>query len=227
MAASCQSGTGSSSAAFLFARKYLLPHLAPFLQGRVLELGAGDGGTLAALRALGFREVIGCDASPYQVEQARLRGVSIDLCDAGVVLERTPEASLDAVIALDVLEHLTTEQLDTWMRAARRALAPGGLLVFRVPNGESPFCGAIRYGDLTHRCAFTASSIRQAVGAAGFGEVRLEACRPMVHGPASALRACGWFAFEAGLRSASFLETGRWTDSYFTRNILAVARGAK
>ena len=216
-------GPRATAAARLFARAYLVPALHPFRGRPILELGAGDGATAEALGTLGFRSVEASDSSEYQVERARSRGVAVRKEDGAAALARMTPGSLGAVLALDVLEHLDDEALAAWLKRAREALAPDGVFVARVPNGESPFAGSIRYGDLTHRRAFTASSLRQAFGSAGFGRLRFVPCRPIVHGLPSTLRAALWRVVEAAIRIAEFAETGRLRGGCFTRNIMIVA----
>jgi predicted SAM-dependent methyltransferase len=45
-----------------------------------------------------------------------------------------PDGSLDEVIALGNIEHLTYEQCDKTFRNIRRMLAPGGVFLFDVPD---------------------------------------------------------------------------------------------
>jgi SAM-dependent methyltransferase len=210
--------------ALLFARKFLVPALTGLSGRPIVELGAGTGSTLLALRHLGFDRVQGCDASPSQLALATAVGAGVELADGLAYLASLPRASLGAVVALDVLEHLEEEQLRDWLLMARSRLGPGSVMVARVPNGEGLFGGAIRYGDLTHRRAFTAASMRQVLGPAGFDLIDCRPCRPIPHGLPSALRSAVWAVVETGLRVASFSETGSWRDSIFTRNLVVTAR---
>ena len=60
------------------------------------------------------------------------------------------------------------------------ALAPGGVLVARVPKAVRPFGGHIRDGDFTHQTSFTARSIHQLAGAARKGEVVVDPGAKMI-----------------------------------------------
>ena len=55
----------------------------------------------------------------------------------------------DLVTGLDIVEHFTKDEVLDFLDACREALRPGGRLVLQTPNGESPFGGAVRYGDFT------------------------------------------------------------------------------
>jgi hypothetical protein len=151
-------------------------------------------------------------------------GISVELADGLDYLERMPEESVGAIVILDVLEHLEDDQLVKWLEAAQRRLDVGGVLVARVPNGEGLFFGAIRYGDLTHRRAFTTQSLRQALGPAGFQEIAFRPCRPVPHGIPSLMRSGAWIVVETILRFVNFAESGQWRGAIFTRNVVVVAR---
>jgi 2-polyprenyl-3-methyl-5-hydroxy-6-metoxy-1,4-benzoquinol methylase len=98
---------------------------------RIFEVGCGLGGFLAAARARGA-DVVGQDISGDACEFARER-IGVAVRHEG--LESCPEAvgPVDAVVMLDVLEHLS--QPKEALAIARRMLAPGGLLLLWTPNG--------------------------------------------------------------------------------------------
>jgi 2-polyprenyl-3-methyl-5-hydroxy-6-metoxy-1,4-benzoquinol methylase len=217
-------GDASNSAGdALFAKAYLLPYLAPFKGDEVLEIGAGTGGMLRALEDAGWSRVSGVDCSASQVRRAEELGSRIELGDAVEVLAARARASLGAIVALDVLEHLTIDDLLRVVELASDRLRPGGVLVARVPNGEGLFGGAILHGDISHLRAFTSRSVTQTLSLYGLELVTVRPVRPIVHGPASAARAALWALIETITRLASAAETGR-LDALVTRNILAVAR---
>jgi len=114
-------------------RTEILPLLPAGSVDRTLEVGCGNGDTLAYLRANGrSRWTCGVELFPEAAEIARGR---VDEVYAGNIehmeLPIAP-ASLDVVLCLDVLEHL----IDPWTTASRlaRLLKPGGVLIASVPN---------------------------------------------------------------------------------------------
>lgn len=215
--------SASVAAEDLFTKTYLLPYLAGLKAEPVLEIGAGTGSTLRALHRAGYARVSGTDASVSQVERARSLGSEIELGDGLAVLAARQSASLGAVIVLDVLEHLTLQDLLGMMDLARDRLRPGGLLIARVPNGEGLFGGAILHGDVTHARAFTRRSLMQVFALRGLETVAVMPVRPIMHGLFSTMRAALWSLVEVLLKIASGAESGRF-DALVTRNILAVAR---
>lgn len=147
-------------------RLNLLPLLrsegVPLEQADVLELGAGWGKNLFALRQLGARTIRGVDISREQVELGQRLGLpTLELLSPGrAISDQLGEVEFDLVLAMDVLEHLTVPQLEEFAGAIRRALRPGGLAVVQVPNDLAPL-NPLRAGDITHVRAFTGDSLAQ------------------------------------------------------------------
>lgn len=106
-----------------------------FAGKRVLDLGSGMGGGLVALRRAGL-EVVGLDYNPAYCRIAQLRGRRYGLrlplvVGAGEALP-FPAARFDAVICLDVLEHV--QRPDAVLAEMHRVLRPGGVVLTTVPN---------------------------------------------------------------------------------------------
>ncbi len=99
----------------------ILGELGPLEGMRMLDLGCGKGRFARALVTHGA-EVLGLDASRAMLAAAN----SVDRVQASV--RRLPFASLtfDAVLAVEVLEHLERRALDGVLAEVRRVLRPGG-----------------------------------------------------------------------------------------------------
>lgn len=137
----------------------------------ILDLGCGDGALLEHLRDRGFSNASGVDCSAEQVRAALARGVSARQGDLFEALAATPRA-YDAILAIDVVEHMTKPELARLGHLLRAALNPGGLLVVQTPNGEGLGRGHVVYGDLTHETIFNESSLGQYLRAFGFIDIR-------------------------------------------------------
>ncbi len=154
--------------------------VAPFLkpQSRVLEVGCGTGATLRYLRQQGLCSWAGgVEFVPAAAEQARQVADRVWQGDVESLDLDIAAGSLDAVLCLDVLEHL----VDPWQTAARLAtlLAPGGVLVASLPNirnhrilADLIFRGVWEYRDngildRTHLRFFTRRSAVALVAGAG------------------------------------------------------------
>ena len=98
-----------------------LDRIAP--AGPVLDVGAGDGALLDALRAAG-RDAVG-------IERASTR----DDIEAGDVLDMEPAERFAAIVFWHTLEHLPAP--GAALERAAALLVPGGVLVVAVPNADS------------------------------------------------------------------------------------------
>jgi SAM-dependent methyltransferase len=117
-------------------------HLAPKLD-RALVLGCGSGWLERALAQRGrFRSIVACDFAADTVSRARRTAqeegfARIDYIVLDLERERLPAGPFDAVVANDVLHHITgLEDLYTRIHAA---LAPGGKLLFNEYVGPNRF----------------------------------------------------------------------------------------
>jgi len=123
-----------------------------------------------------------------------------------------------------VIEHFAKDDLLRLVDAVHRGLRAGGRWIIHVPNGESPFFGAVLHADLTHEQAFTRESMAQLLLASGFRKVRCYEDTPVAHGAKSLVRVLLWRLIRAGLRVYVAAETGDTSpDVIFSRNLLVVA----
>ena len=207
-------------------RKLIQLHFPADRSAAVLDLGCGHGALLHFAREAGYTNLRGVDGSPEQVAAARRLGIEgVEEGDLRDALAAQPDVSLDVVIAFDVIEHFTRDELLPFVDEVRRVLKPGGRWIIHVPNGESPFGGRMRYWDLTHELAFTRTSLAQLLLASGFAEVRCFEDQPVVHGTKSAARWLLWKGFRGLLRLYIAAETGDAGGGHiFSQNLLAVAR---
>lgn len=100
---------------------------------RVLDAGCGAGRNGELLKRAGAREVWGVELDPGAADEARRRLDGVVAGDlAAVTLDDLGGRPFDAVLAVDVLEHL----VDPAAALARlvRMLRPGGTLVACIPN---------------------------------------------------------------------------------------------
>ena len=128
----------------LFARArnwkdYVARCCAPFLRGHVLEVGAGLG---ASTRRMVYCEHVRewtalepdaalCATLERAVSEVALRSGLPVHARAGVLLDLPDEPSFDAILYLDVLEHIADDRGELAGAASR--LAPGGHIVVLAP----------------------------------------------------------------------------------------------
>ncbi|MEI7605831.1 MAG: methyltransferase domain-containing protein [Rhodospirillaceae bacterium] len=193
--------------------------LLPAFSERVLEIGCGTGATLGFLKQEGrCAWTGGVELSPAAAAEATLDRSwcgNIETLD----LELPPE-SLDAVLCLDVLEHLA----DPWAVVSRLAglLKPGGVLVASIPNVRhyKVALGLLLDGrwdyqdngilDRTHLRFFVRST---AIELLSRGGLRVEECQPLLPLKKGKLK---WWLHR--------LSGGRLTDLFATQYLV---RGVK
>lgn len=203
-------------------RRHICPWLPQERSARILDVGCGQGALLSLLRRMGYERASGIDISADQLEIARAQGVEVQRANLFDYLPEHP-GTFDAVVALDLLEHLPKSRTLAALDAMTVALRPAGRIVGRVPNGESPFVGRYRYGDFTHTTAFTRRSLRQLLLATGFAQIQVAEVRPVVHGVPSAVRSAAWKLVSGVMKAALAAETGVLRGHLVTQNIVFVA----
>jgi SAM-dependent methyltransferase len=118
-------------------------------KGRVMDFGCGPGFFLNHLAR--YYDAIGVEISPWAAEAARRR--------AGVVVygatQEIPDASLDGIVSLHVIEHVPDAELQEMLLEWRRVLKPGSKVLVVTPDA-SGFAARrkgkdwIAYTDPTH-----------------------------------------------------------------------------
>jgi 2-polyprenyl-3-methyl-5-hydroxy-6-metoxy-1,4-benzoquinol methylase len=116
---------------------------------RVLDVGAGTGELVAALAAEGF-EAVGMEVAATAVERASGRYPGCSFVRHGIEdLPWPVEAgSFDAVVSLEVIEHLLRPR--SLFEGARAALRPGGGLAVSTPYhgfAKSVVVAALRFDE--------------------------------------------------------------------------------
>lgn len=135
---------------------------------RALDVGFGLGNFLGFGRERGW-EMSGTEVIPELVAAARSAGFDAHPADC---LADLPAGAFDLVTAFDVLEHIPEPELPGFLALLRDRLAPGGLLLCRFPNGDSPFGRPFQNGDPTHRTVIGEAKLNAMLPKAGLEIVR-------------------------------------------------------
>lgn len=136
---------------------------------RCLEIGCGTGAFLSYLHVKGSVDFIGIDRDPALAAvlpaavAARFRCI-----DVWAYLAEDDGAVFDRVVLFDVLEHFAADDGGRLLTALKRKTKAEGKIVLKVPNAASPWGLGYQYGDLTHKCAFTPTSLAQLAEASGY-----------------------------------------------------------
>ena len=192
-------------------RHFIARYVPPARNARIVDLGCGDGMLVHFLLDAGYTSVTGLDLSQQQVARANRMGLwQVRQGEIDSYLARTPAESVDVVLLVDVLEHLTRSELFNVLDGVFNLLSRHGTCVAHVPNAEGLYGMRVRYGDLTHEQAFTAKSAEQLFRTIGFQQVTSHEDRPVVHGVTSLVRRGLWEVGTLLPRVLLAAETGTW-----------------
>lgn len=160
------------------------------------DVGCGTGGFLRFLRARGWSRTSGFDVSPVALAAAAESGAAVhgvDL-DSPFTLAGAP---FDALVALDVVEHLADDA--AFLRSAAAALRPGGLLFVSVPAFAHLFS---RWDQaLHHHRRYTRHTLTAVVRRAGLEPLHASYLFAVAY-PAALLR--HWTGWQDGHESCEF-----------------------
>ena len=149
--------------------RWMADTLAPYIQGTVLEAGAGIGNLTAFLHRPG-QSYIAAELEPEHLDALRARfpcrpGLTIARCDLLNPRDlRRYHSQIDTVVCLNVLEHIEDDV--TALENLRLCLRCGGRAVILVPQGPRA------YGTLDrvlHHCRrYTKPDLEDKIIIAGF-----------------------------------------------------------
>ncbi|MBJ7518263.1 MAG: class I SAM-dependent methyltransferase [Solirubrobacteraceae bacterium] len=176
-------------------------HFAP--DATLLDLGCGN-----AWVAEHFPNYTGIDGSPDAVKAAAEKGRTVILGDVDQPLP-FEDASFDAVIAKDLLEHVADPV--AVVKEIGRVLRPGGLVFASSPDAQRWV-----WDDYTHRRPFTRKAYRLLFADQGF-DVRTAAYESVMPGTSIISQRMPDHRRPAPLRAASWLPIVR-------RNVWVLAR---
>ena len=146
--------------------------------GPVLDVGCGRGEFLRLLGQEGI-PASGIESNAISARLCREAGLEVEHGDAMVLLSERRSESLGAVVAFQVVEHWTASQIFSFLREARRALAPDGVLIAETVNTDSLSALRAFFLDPTHVAPVPPAALTFLAGAAGFADTRVEYRAPL------------------------------------------------
>lgn len=109
---------------------------------RLLDIGAGDMRVRDRMVGAGF-------AGEYQTAD-----LSSEFEPTYRSIEEAPAATFDAVVMLEVIEHVAFDDFDSFIDDVLRVMAPGGRIAVSTPNAEC--IRSVWASDMTHRHPYRA-----------------------------------------------------------------------
>lgn len=146
--------------------------------GLIVDLGSGRGEWLRLLRDKGLI-AIGVDDDAVSVQALRDEGLDVVHADALAYLQGAAEASVAAISALHVVEHMPFATMVELLRQALRVLAPGGRILVETPNITNLHTGAANFHlDPSHVQPLHPLLLEFALHEVGFAEVDVQLLHP-------------------------------------------------
>lgn len=140
----------------------------------VVDIGCGRGEFLELLQELEV-EGWGVEIDATQAAEARERGLDVRTGDGIEVLAAEPDGSIGGIAMIQVIEHLTAQQLMDFACVAYDKLRPGGRMIIETPNPLSLYVHAYAFFlDPTHDHLVHPIYARFLFMQAGFQEVAMD-----------------------------------------------------
>ena len=183
----------------------------PYQEINALEIGYGNGSFITFLMNNGSG-IEGIEIQEPLLDAAKAKGIPVQSSINDVAC-----GPYDLIVAFDVLEHLTIEELKSLFLKCRSLLKQKGAMLFRFPNADS-FAGmGAQNGDFTHITAIGQTKLQQIVEPFG---LRIERFEAEIVYPKKILvdivRSCLRYIFMKGL--------GVGNPYFFSCNVVAVIK---
>jgi 2-polyprenyl-3-methyl-5-hydroxy-6-metoxy-1,4-benzoquinol methylase len=142
------------------------------ITGTAVDLGAGRGELVQLMHRQGLSS-FGIDSDQSVVTSAVERGLDVRLSDIDSFLDEYSPTSLDVVTAIQVLEHVDTDQLVSWFKKIHRVLKPGGIFIAETPNPHAIDAFKAFWVDVTHVRPYYPESLLHLAQSAGFARAEI------------------------------------------------------
>lgn len=206
---------------FIIWDKWFLDFIPRDKSSKIIDLGCGDGSFVHYLQRKGYTNVTGVDVSSEQVQFAQTLGIT-GIVNSDIKVYLANNTGFDLIIARDLIEHFNINDLLSIIELTYSVLNTDGILLVQTSNGESPFFGRYRYGDISHETSFTTTSLSQIFALAGFKQMAFYPMAPTIRGLKSGVRYFLWKGIENVIKLYLLIEGGT-ADGIFTQNLIAVA----
>lgn len=153
-----------------------LPFVKPLLSAypgvAAIDLGCGRGEWVELLVEAGFTPM-GVDADTGMLDSCLKLALPVEHGDALDYLCALPDESQAVISAIQLVEHITFDQLRVLVGESFRVLKPGGLLIMETPNPENILVATRNfYLDPTHLRPIPSMLLAFAAEYAGFHRVK-------------------------------------------------------
>jgi SAM-dependent methyltransferase len=150
----------------------------------VVDIGCGQGMLLELLADRGI-SAVGVELDDELARLGQAKGLKVEEGNGLHYLQEQQDGSLGAIVLLQVIEHLTHQQVADLFPLAYRKLRPAGVLAVETVNPQSLYVYARAfYLDPTHTTPVHPAYLGFLAGQAGFSGHRIEWRSPVPEGEA-------------------------------------------
>ena len=142
------------------------------IAGVAVDLGAGRGEMVQVMSGHGLSS-FGIDADESVVAAAGQKGIDVRLYDIDSFLDEREPSSLDVITAIQVVEHVNANQLESWLKKIHRNLKPGGIFIAETPNPHAIDAFKAFWVDVTHVRPYYPESLLHMAQSAGFSRAEI------------------------------------------------------
>jgi 2-polyprenyl-3-methyl-5-hydroxy-6-metoxy-1,4-benzoquinol methylase len=140
--------------------------------GKAVDLGAGRGEMVKIMNDRGL-DAHGIDSNLSVVNDANKRGIEVKHQEIDDFLGSTQTSSLDAITAIQVVEHVDTPVLEGWLQQIFKLLKPNGVFIAETPNPHAIDAFKAFWIDTTHQRLYYPESLLHMAQAAGFSKAEI------------------------------------------------------
>jgi len=139
----------------------------------ILVISCGPGYMVNLLNEEGYKNVLGIDSIEEKIEPARKRNLNCRHAQAFDYL-KDRKSTFDAIFCEQEINHLTKEEILSFLGLCFRSLRSGGTLIFHSLNGANPFVGSENLAlNFDHYNTFTEQSLIQIVEYTGYDNIKI------------------------------------------------------
>ncbi len=137
----------------------------------MLDIGPGRGEMLTCFTNNQYTNIKGIDISSSIVDFCEKLNFNCELVTNTKEYLDNHKNTYDFISMCDVLEHIPKSETIDLLTSVKNALKPEGVVIFQVPNMQSPDAPLYMFYDFTHEVGYTEHSLRQVLQTCGFTNI--------------------------------------------------------
>lgn len=161
------------SSFFQFYRCNYLKYIPTDNNANILVVSCGPGYFVNLLNKEGYSNVLGIDSDPTKISYAREKNLNCIVQEAFSFIA-AKKNQYDVIFCEQELNHLTKDEILTFLKLCHDALKEGGTLIVHGLNGANPITGAEALAqNFDHYNTFTEYTLRQVLQYPGFDDIKV------------------------------------------------------